>query len=76
MAITLQITPTRFIASAGKLDSNFRYIYQVAAGDQFLFPIGKTIDLPVRGLVYELGGTRLVTGTSSTFTSTFIRMRS
>lgn len=76
MTTTLQITPTRFIASGGKLDSNFRYIYQVAVGSQFVFPIGKTIDLPVRGLVYELGGTRLITGTSTTFTSTFIRMRS
>lgn len=76
MTITLSIIPTRFIASAGKLDSNYKYIYQVTTGDQFVFPVGKTIDLPVRGMVYELNGIKLYTGTNSSFVSTFIKMRS
>lgn len=75
MTTTLSITPTRFIASAGKLDSNFRYLYRVASGVQFVFPVGKTIDLPVRGIVYELNGTKQVTGTDSSFVSTFLGMR-
>jgi hypothetical protein len=75
MATTLRITPTRFIASNGKLDSDFRYIYQVTSGEQFVFPIGKTIDLPIRGIVYELNGVKQVTGTNSSFVSTFLRMR-
>lgn len=75
MAITLNITPTRFIASNGKLDSDFKYIYQVTSGEQFVFPVGKTIDLPVRGVVYELNGAKQVTGTNSSFVATFLRMR-
>lgn len=75
MAITLSITPTRFIASNGKLDSDFRYIYQVASGEQFVFPVGKTIDLPIRGVVYELNSAKQFTGTNSNFVASFLRMR-
>jgi hypothetical protein len=76
MAITLQITPTRFIASNGKLDSNFRYIFRVSSNQEFLFPIGRTIDLPTRGIVYNMAGVQRITGTSSTFITTTIQMRS
>lgn len=75
MTTNLLITPDRFIASAGKLDSDFKYIYRVSAGIEFVFPVGKTIDLPVRGIVYELNGTKRVTGTNSSFTASFLGMR-
>jgi hypothetical protein len=76
MSTTLRITPTRFIASNGKLDSNFRYIFRVSAGQEFLFPIGRTLDLPNRGIVYNMAGVQRITGTSSSFTATTIPMRS
>jgi hypothetical protein len=73
---TLSITANRFIASSGKLDSNRRYVFQVASGEQFLFPTGRTIDLPTRGLVYNMAGVQRITGTSSSFAAETIRMRS
>ena len=73
---TLLIQPGRFIASRGKLDSNLRYIQRVeppAAYDS-VFPIGKTIDLPTRGIRYEMDGMVVSVGTSSSFVSQFFRI--
>lgn len=70
MAI-LSITPTRFLASNGKLDSNLRYVYKVGYPSQFVFPIGRTLDLPTRGLVYNMAGTQKITGTYSGFSATY-----
>jgi hypothetical protein len=72
----LSITATRFIASGGKLDSDKRYIFQVSSGEQFLFPTGRTLDLPTRGIVYNMAGVQRITGTSSTFVADTIKMRS
>lgn len=71
----LSITATRFIASNGKLDSNRRYMFQVASGVQFLFPIGRTLDLPTRGIVYNMAGVQRIVGTSSGFVASTIGMR-
>lgn len=72
----LSITPSRFIASAGKLDSNRRYIFQVSTGAQFVFPVGRTLDLPTRGIVYNMNGVQRITGTASGFAATVFLMRS
>lgn len=74
--IVLSIEPSRFIASAGKLDSNRRYIFQVASGGQFVFPVGPTLDLPTRGIVYNMAGVKRVTGTTSAFEAGTLLMRS
>lgn len=72
----LFIEPGRFIASAGKLDSQRRYVQLVEPPIPFdsVFPVGKTIDLPTRGLRYEINGVEYSTGTGSTFTSDFLRI--
>lgn len=75
MATTLSITPSRFIASGGDLDSNNRYIFKVTSGEDFLFPEGKTIDLPYKGVVYKIDTYSNHTGTSSTFSASFHKMR-
>lgn len=71
----LEITPTTFVASDGKLDSSKRYIYEVI-GDTplFVMPIGKSIDLPVRGVVYQIDTYKFTAGTDSTFVSNFLDM--
>lgn len=72
----LAITATRFIASGGKLDSNFRYVFQVPSVEQqFVFPIGRTLDLPLRGIVYNMAGVARTVGTSSAFVADTIGMR-
>jgi hypothetical protein len=76
MTQVLSITPTRFIASAGKLDSDRNYIFRVTSNETFVFPRGRTIDLPTRGIVYDIFNTRHVTGTTSAFTAAFDRMNS
>lgn len=73
--IVLNITPTRFVASEGKLDSNFRYIFQSNVSPLFVFPIGKTMDLPLRGIVNRLPGISQVVGTNSSFSGATINMR-
>jgi len=52
MAITLKITPSRFIASAGKLDSVNRYMRKVATGYDVKFIIGQNMDVKGGGLRY------------------------
>jgi hypothetical protein len=52
MAVVLSITPTRFIASAGKLDSQRRYIRKVASGADFKFVTGQNMDAAGGGLRY------------------------
>lgn len=52
MATTLSITPTRFIASSGKLDSTKRYIRKSSTPD-FNFVIGPNMDVSGGGLHYE-----------------------
>lgn len=52
MAITLSITPTRFIASAGKLDSQRRYIRKVPNGEDLRFVVGQNMDVSGGGLRY------------------------
>lgn len=45
---TLEITPTRFIASRGKLDSRNRYVYRAPGGPLWLFT-GKTLNVGYDG---------------------------
>jgi hypothetical protein len=71
----LSISPTRFIASGGKLDSNRRYIFLSHAAPSFVFPVGRTLDLPTRGIVYNLSGVQRIVGTSSGFKATTLPMR-
>ncbi len=52
MATTLSITPTRFIASAGKLDSQKRYIRKNAASPDLKFVNGQNMDVSGGGLRY------------------------
>ena len=52
MAVTLSITPTRFIASAGKLDSQRRYIRKDATGPDLRFVNGQNMDVAGGGLRY------------------------
>lgn len=74
---TLSITPSRFIASNGKLDSNRRYIFQQSVGvPLFFFPRSTTIDLPLRGIVYSSPGFRTVSGPDSGFVAAHIPMSS
>lgn len=73
MGTVLEITVDRFYASSGKLDSNLRYVFKYPSGP-FVFPIGRTLDLPTRGLVYNIAGISRVTGTSSSFSANYSRM--
>lgn len=50
---TLQITPTRFIASRGKLDSNLRYVRRTLNPDHYL-TYGRTMDLANGGVRYMM----------------------
>ena len=52
MAVVLSITTSRFIASAGKLDSQRRYIRKVASGADFKFVTGQNMDVSGGGLRY------------------------
>lgn len=52
MAITLSITPTRFIASAGKLDSQKRYMRKNATAPDLKFVTGRNMDVAGGGLRY------------------------
>jgi len=73
MATALEIQPSSFIASEGKLDSSKRYIYETTSeNSSFVLPVGRTIDLPLRGVVYEIDGYKFVSGTTSSFTSNFV----
>ena len=71
----LFITPTRFIASGGKLDSNRRYIFRSDVAPTFVFPVGRTLDLPTRGIVYNMNGVQRIVGTSSGFVAATLPMR-
>mgnify|MGYP006863439579 CR=1 FL=1 len=75
MPVVLSITPTQFIASNGDLDSDNRYIFKVASNESFLFPEGRTIDLPYQGIVYKIDIYAKHTGTSSTFSANYHKMR-
>ena len=71
----LNITPTIFTASNGKLSSTKRYIFEVITAEpKFIMPVGKTIDLPVRGVVYQIDTYKFVAGTTSSFVSNFLEM--
>lgn len=52
MAVTLSITPTRFIASAGKLDSQRRYIRKDTTAPDLKFVNGRNMDVAGGGLRY------------------------
>ena len=52
MAVTLSITPTRFIASAGKLDSQRRYIRKDTLLPDLKFVNGQNMDVAGGGLRY------------------------
>lgn len=52
MAITLSITPSRFIASAGKLDSQKRYMRRIDVGADLKFVVGQNMDVSGGGLRY------------------------
>lgn len=43
MAYTLRITPSRFIASGGKLDSVNRYIRKVSSEQDLKFVLGQNM---------------------------------
>jgi hypothetical protein len=51
MAQTILIQPNRFIASSGKLDSNFRYLRRSYSPDFFL-AAGRTMDVSNGGARY------------------------
>jgi hypothetical protein len=52
MAVTLSITPARFIASAGKLDSQRRYIRKDTTTPDLKFVNGQNMDVSGGGLRY------------------------
>lgn len=52
MATTLYITPSRFIASAGKLDSQKRYMRKNALTPDLKFVVGQNMDVSGGGLRY------------------------
>jgi|TARA_R110000823_G_scaffold1292_1_gene4994 hypothetical protein len=52
MAVTLSITPARFIASAGKLDSQRRYIRKNVSAPNLKFVNGQNMDVAGGGLRY------------------------
>lgn len=52
MAVTLSITPSRFIASAGKLDSQKRYMRKNATAPDLKFVVGQNMDVSGGGLRY------------------------
>jgi len=52
MAETLYITPSRFKASEGKLDSVSRYIRKVGSGQDLYFILGQNMDVKGGGLRY------------------------
>ena len=60
MPTTISIKPNRFIASAGKLDSNFRYIRR-SSTPTFYLAAGKTMDV-------SNGGTRYVSPSGASTT--------
>lgn len=51
MTTTIYIAPNRFIASAGKLDSNFRYIRRSSL-PTFYLAAGRTMDVANGGARY------------------------
>jgi len=63
MAVTLSITPSRFIASAGKLDSQRRYIRKELLTPDLKFVMGQNMDVAGGGLRYvNPNGTNLDDG--------------
>jgi len=75
---TIYISPSRFIASGGKLDSNYLYLHKVASNGDLLFPLGKTIKLIAQAsgfayaynFVYHVGSWKKARGgADSTFTA-------
>jgi hypothetical protein len=69
MAITLSITPTRFLASGGKLDCHKNYIRKTASAPTFKFVISQNMDVKGGGLRYiEPDGTKVTDGS---YTGTF-----
>ena len=69
MAVTLSITPARFIASAGKLDSQRRYIRKDTTTPDLKFVNGQNMDVEGGGLRYvDPDGTNV---DDSVYTGTF-----
>lgn len=69
MAYTLRVTPSRFIASGGKLDSVNRYIRKVSSGQDLKFVLGQNMDVRGGGLRYvDPDGVNV---NDSTYTGTF-----
>lgn len=52
MAISIKITPSRFIASGGKLDSTNRYIRKVSSSQDLRFVVTQNMDVRGGGLRY------------------------
>lgn len=50
--ITLQITPTRFLASGGKLDCHKNYLRRSATAPTFRFVVSQDMDVKGGGLRY------------------------
>jgi len=73
MSVTISITPTRFIASAGKLDSNKRYIHKNTNPD-FYFVIGPDMDCNGGGLRYVYADGTIIE--DSTYNGTFSSVNS
>ena len=65
MTTSLEITPSRFIASAGKLDSENNYMFKVAADAQFNFAVGQTLRSSLAGIRYSVGGVVFMIGDNS-----------
>ncbi len=60
---TIYISPSLFLASGGKLNSNYLYLHKVVSDENFVFPVGKTIELLASNcFVYAVGSWRLKYG--------------
>lgn len=73
--ITLEITPLRFIAAGGKLDSDFEYIFEsLTPVYLFAHPVGRTISVQSGGVQYNIDSYSFRAGTGSSFQSSFLKM--
>lgn len=73
--VALDITPSRLIIADGKFDSEYRYLYKTTGTAQLYLPLSKTIDLPGRGVVYNIASITHTSGEPSNFTSSYIKVK-
>jgi hypothetical protein len=70
MSITIQIKPDRFIASSGKLDSNFRYVRR-SSSPLFFLAKGRTMDVSGGGARY-VSPSKATSMQDSSYTGAFL----